>query len=357
MRNLDCLSAEKLLSITSPESLFSASPSQAKQEYRALALRWHPDNSKTKEAVSVFAHIVHLWQQAQMKLSNGTWDEPFEKAEQERNGIKAIRLKNGSVKTIDYLSMRPFELGTMYIGNHHITFQVGSEFSDLYDNGRRQIHSFSFQDDAMCLEMANYLPQILDAYKTKSACFLELRKTPDQLLLSDVLKHFSNRLEPVEHIGWIMNVLWHICCYLDWSKLTHNAISPDTFFISPLRHSGMLLGGWWYATAVGSPLSALPDRSMDMIPRDILTVKEADRRADLEMVRAIGRELLGDPLSRSEDTDESVHERINTWLSRPSLGRAIADYRDWKYELLEDCFGEPRFVPMNLTTTNLYKEV
>ena len=270
MRNLDCLSAKQLLSINAPESLFSYSASEARREYRALALHWHPDRSTHPESVPVFTHIVLLFRQAQAKLENGLWDEPVEKAESEKQGIKKFRLRQGTLKTIDYLYLQPFELGTMYIAANHVTFRIDQEFSDLYDNARKQIHGLRFQNESMCLEMASYLPQILDVFETKSASFLQLRKTPDQLLLSQVLGQFLKGIEPIEHIGWIMNVLFHIGCYLEWQGIAHNAISPETFFISPLRHSGMLLGGWWYTARKGDSLRALSDPVMQIIPDDII---------------------------------------------------------------------------------------
>jgi hypothetical protein len=357
MRNLDCLNAEKLLSINSPESLFSSSAAEAKKEYRLLALRWHPDNSKEAEAVSVFSHIAQLYRQAQTKLSDGSWDEPVEKAELEQKGMKRFRMENGRIKEVDYLAIHPFELGTMYVGDHHVTYQVSSDFTDLFQNGRRQIRELRFQDEDMSQEMSRYLPQMLDAYRTKNFNFLVVRKTPDQLLLADVLKQFADGIEPIEHIGWIINVLLNVCCYLEWSGLTHNAISASNFFISPLRHSGALLGGWWYSVPAGSTLSALPDRTVDIMPPDILVEKTAIIRTDLELVRAIGRELLGSAALKTGSADCSVAVQLNEWLILPSLGEAVADYRDWKYKVLEDCFGEPKFVPMHLTSANLYKEV
>ncbi|MFX4865105.1 hypothetical protein ABTB62_20195, partial [Acinetobacter baumannii] len=80
-----------------------------------------------------------------------------------------------------------------------------------------------------------------------------IRKTPDQLLLSDVLSFYKTTPFPLAHAGWIINGLLNIACYLEHSRLTHNAISAETVFVSPLRHTVHLLGGWWYSTLVGQP--------------------------------------------------------------------------------------------------------
>lgn len=360
MRNLDKLSAEQLLSANAPESLFSRDHYEAKQEYRNLARRWHPDHHRDEggKASNVFSHIVELYRKAEEKRAKGTWNEPYEKIEQETPGLKKFAcIKTGHVKTVEYLSARRFELGCMYIGANSVVFEVENEFSDLFHNGRRKIRGLRFQDENMAVEMSNFLPQIEDIFQTTSSQLLRIRKTPDQLLLADVLKYYATRIEPIEHVGWILNVLLHISCYLEWSGIAHNAISPETLFISPLRHSGMLLGGWWYAACCGEELKALPDRSLKFIPPDIIDNKIADTRADLELIKALGREILGDVTGRSLEADASLPEILPEWLQLPSGENAVAEYREWKYTVLERCFGEPHFVPMDLNSKDLYKEI
>lgn len=356
MRNLDGLTAKQILANHLPEALFSQSLADAKLEYRTLALNWHPDNCKTPGASEVFAHIAYLYKEAVRKQESGTWEEPCQKIEEEESGKKRFRLENGAVKALEYKTSRPFELGNMYIGDHHVIYEVRTEYTDLFHNGRRQIGRLSFKDETMACEMSNYLPQVIDAFRCTNANVLVVRKTPDQLLLADVLEHFGNRIEPIEHVGWILNVLLHIACYFDWSQVTHNAISPETFFISPLRHSGMLLGGWWYACMRGKEMTALPSESLKHIPESIVARKVADSRSDLELIKAIGRTLLGDPIGIKIQFDDSVPRALAECLIMPSLGRAIDDYKNWKYEVLENCFGRPTFIEMSLTSRDLYKE-
>ena len=76
MRSLESLPAERLLCIKEAELLFSQSPRQAKEEYRMLARRWHPDFEKTPIAPRVFTHLVQLYELAQQKLEDGSWREP-----------------------------------------------------------------------------------------------------------------------------------------------------------------------------------------------------------------------------------------------------------------------------------------
>lgn len=357
MRQLEKIKANQILGTHKPELLYSNSLSQAKQEYRTLAALWHPDKSNSAESRDVFERIVQLYNNAKYKIETSRWDEPYQKLDEEESG-KRLFLTGRKLKTIDYLSIRQFELGTMYIGDHTVCFELDREnYQDLFDNARKQIRQLRFEDSEMAVEMSRSLPQIEDLFETKHSSYLVLRKTPDQFLLADIIKHYSGRIEPIEHLGWILNVLLNMVCYLEWSGLTHNAIAADTVFISPLRHSGMLLGGWWYCRNAGEELTALPDRSMAFIPADILASKLADSRADLELVKALGRELLGLASDKAIQDESELPDKLPEWLNSCSSGRALDDYRCWKYEVLEHCFGTPYFVPMNLDKFDLYKEI
>lgn len=357
MRLFDSLPAKRLLSICTPEALFSEEPVEAKQEYRALAAKWHPDHCKDASASKVFQHIVQLYREAQQKQADGSWDEPHEKVEEEQWGIKHFISTRRELKQVEYISIRPFELGRIYIANHSVTFEIKNEFEDLFNNARRQIRQFRFENADMAIEMTKSLPQIEELFQTKSSLFMKMRKTPDQLLLADILNYYAKRIDPIEHLGWIINVLLNISCYLAWSGITHNAITTETVFISPLRHSGMLLGGWWYSRPTGDDLEALPDRVIELLPDYLVEERIADQRIDLELIKALGRELLGDASGKLLLDDNTLPPALPEWLLMPSSDIAIDEYRFWKYEVLEECFGAPHFVNMDLDSKELYKEI
>ncbi len=356
MRVLDHLTAERLLAVAAPELLFTCSLHEAKAEYRQLVRIWHPDSNHLAVAPEVFSHIVALYDRAKQKLLDGSWKEPVEKIEQEQPGLKRFRCVDGSIKSIVYEKSKVFELGHSYISDHYVVHEVLNEYQDLFRAGRLRTQNLRFLDGQMAVEMASFLPQAVDTFKTAHSSVLVVRKTPDQLLLADVLVHCRGRIEPIEHVGWILNVLYNLSCYLEWLGIAHNAISADTFFVSPLRHSGMLLGGWWYAAPIGSELVALNDHALAVIPEDIVRAKRADGRADLESIKAVGRELLGDLSGVSLLLDDSLPRVLAEWLNLPSSGSATQDYADWKYEVLESAFGQPSFVNWNLDSKALYKE-
>jgi hypothetical protein len=356
MRDLQQLTAEKILAINLPEVLFSQSSNEAKIEYRFLARRWHPDCDPDPNAVKVFAHIAQLYRAAQVKSASGQWNKPTEKIENRIAGVRTFKLEGGASKTFQFRTVRHFELGTMFVADNFVVFEINREHEDILDNGRKRIHTLHFKDDAMALAMSKYLPQIQETFKTAQTDILKIRKTPDQLLLSDVMNHFDGQLKPIEHVGWVINNLLNVVCYLEWSGIAHNAISPETVFISPLRHSAMLLGGWWYATKLGRRITALPDRSLNYIPPDVLRSRIADVRTDLELIKSVGREMLGDITGASLAFDKDLPPDLVEWLLLPSTGRAAEDYRTFKREVLPNAFGSPKFVNMHLDAELLYKE-
>lgn len=356
MRDLTMLSAEKLLSVRQPEALYSRSVQVSKKEYRLLAGRWHPDCEKSPQAQEVFSHVVHMHHLAQQKRDAGIWDEPADKIENEKPGLKRYRLRDGSLKVIAYRSRRRFELGVMYIAETYVAFEVDNEYQDLFVNGRSRIHALQFQDLNMAAEMAPRLPQSLDSFRTGGAGVLVLKKSPDQLLLADVLQHLKGKLPDIRHVGWILNSLYNTVCYLQWAGIAHNAIAPDTIFVSPLRHCTMLLGGWFYAAPTGSALVALPDRTLAVVPSDVVATATAAVRIDLELVRGMGRELLGDAAGNTLRDRDDLPVRLVDWLCQPAGEHSTSDYAEWKYGVLEEVFGEPAFVNWRLESHDLYKE-
>lgn len=356
MRNLRQLTAEKILSIDTPETLFSASSQEARQEYRTLARIWHPDCQAEPISMHVFTHIVELYRRAREKLANGDWDLTCEKIEEQVAGLRRFKLTDNSVVTCQYRFCQTFELGKMYVSENSVWFEIDNKFEELFDQGRRRIHAIRFRNEAMALEMSKYLPQITREFKTGTARVLVVRKTPDQVLLGDIIKYFHGQLSPIEHVGWILNNLLNIACYLQWAGLTHNAINPGTVFVSPLRHCAMLLGGWWYSMKAGELLSFLPEESLPSIPPDVLRTRRSDYRTDLELIRTMGRQLLGDATGARLAHDTSLPPALVKWLQLPSSGSALEDYKTLKREILPDAFGPPRFVNWKLDADTVYKE-
>ncbi len=314
---------DKILSITQPESLFS-SASECKNEYRLLATMWHPDRNKDVKASQIFSHINSLYELAVEKFNKGTWTNinfPFHR-------------------------QFSFELGEAYIGDDHITYLVDVKHKEYVDNFSRTCKKFKFASDRMEKEVTRYLPLDVSVEKQDDKYRVTVPKARDLVRLRDVLDHFGGSLDP-KHVAWIESSLYNLCCYLNFASLVHSDISLDTYFIAPESHSGALLGGWWYSTSFGSSLTSVPRRTFGLLPTEVLNTKRAHVSIDLELVRAVGRDLLRGDLSKAPDA-------MQTWLKSLAGDDPVIEYEQWG-DVLKESFGARRFTPMNVSAIDIYK--
>lgn len=317
---------------------------RAKQQWRELAKEWHPDrNEGNPRASEVFAHVNSLYDAAVERLAKGLW---------EAEGLLKLKTKSGSALSVTYFRKLSFELGQMYVGEDHVTYLVDKDHRDLFNNAEAITRNFHYGSERMREEVSRYLPASVGLFElSDDRLGMRVPKTPDLLLLRDVLAHFGNTIDP-KHVAWIQNTLHNLSCYLSWSGMVHHNIGPDTYFVSPEYHSGALLGGWWYAAKKGKKLTQLPKRTFDYLPWKARTRKEAHPQTDLELIQATGRELLGDITGvRLEKT--GVPKQMATWLQAAANGDAVDSYKQWG-EVLKQVFGARRFVKMPLTAATLY---
>lgn len=342
----DLLSAKEILEVKEPGGLFTGDEKKIKTEYGELARKWHPDrNGNSAEANKVMGHINVLYQKGLQLLKEGKWESP---------NFVQFEDKHGLTHKLRYLVKHDFELGTMYIGNKTIIYVLSEENEALFKNAESQLQSLPFANEKMRDEVEKYLPFVIDASEITDGRFMmAIHKTPDLLLLRDVLNYYKGKIE-ARHVAWILSTLHNLACYLDFAGLSHNGITLDTYFISPKHHSGALLGGWWYAVPQGSKMLAVPESVYAITPPRVKASKQGSIHTDLEAIRAIGRELLGDRNgTRLLDTKAAPEPMIN-WLRISTADNALHTYTKWG-EVLDAAFGPRKFVKMELDADMLYK--
>jgi hypothetical protein len=231
--------ANEILAITNVGDVFSNDINIIKKEYQKLAKEWHPDfNGNSLESNTVMTKINLLYEKALILIGENKWEGT--------NFIKIPCVNNKSYE-IKYKVSYNFELGNMYVNDNIVVYIVDGKHKDFYKNGISKIKNFKFVNDKMKEEMQRFLPIINEEFETIDSQYgVILKKTPDLLLLKDVLQYYNNNI-PDKHVAWILSSLYNIACYIDYSNLAHNGITLSNYFISPKYHSGALLGGWWYA--------------------------------------------------------------------------------------------------------------
>lgn len=343
------LTAAEILAIPekSPEKLFSGVLEIARSEYHTLCRRWHPDYNRDANATTVFQHVNNLYQTAQQLIETNSWRGA---------GVLELPLAGSgaasAAKRIRYFKKADFELGEMYIGETQIAFAVRRDYADLFENARRKIANFQFANLSMQKEMRCNLPDNPEYFATAERLIMLLPKAPDMVLLADLLEHLGGAID-ARHVAWIGSGLQNLACYFDYAGIVHQDISPQTVFISPENHSVALLGGWWYANFAGERIFALPKRTINVAPADVLRNKRADARVDLELTRQTGRELLGENGSAPIKTSGKIPAAMARWFNGATSGSAVADYQLWK-NVLEMDFGKPRFCRLDIERGAIY---
>lgn len=346
MSDISKITANFILKIpdTEPERLFSNSLLDAKREYRDLCKFWHTDYNKSSQAADVIRKINILWDLAEQKLKNGNWVIP---------GLLQLTDTNGKSYNIRYVKKHDIELGEMYIGRTIVAFTINMEFEDLYENAKRRVTKFDYKTDRMKDEISKYLPEVLSAFKTDTKCVLVLKKKEGMVLLKDLHEYYAGQMD-AKHVAWMLSSLHNLVCYFNYANITHNGISLDTFFVSPELHSGALLGGWWYSVGKDDKLLAVSAKLREYMPPDIIGKKKGDIRFDLELIRTLGRELLGDITGMTLIRSGIVPQQMLDWLRMPTTGKAVKDYDLWYNKVLKESFGERRFVKMATTFSDIY---
>ena len=343
------LTAAEILAIPekSPEKLFSGELEIAKSEYHTLCRRWHPDYNTDANATAIFQHVNNLYRAAQQLIETNCW-----------RGAGVLELPGAGSgaaavsRRIRYFKRADFELGEMYIGETEIAFAVERQYADLFENASRRIASFQFANLSMQKEMHGNLPDNPEYFATAERLILVLPKAPDMILLEDLLEHLGGAVD-ARHVAWIGSSLQNLACYFDYAGIVHHDISPQTVFVSPKYHSVMLLGGWWYAGFAGGKINALPNRTINVAPADVLRNKRADTRVDLELIRQTGRELLGNGGGAPLKTNEKIPAAMARWFNGATSGSAVADYQLWR-NVLEMAFGKPRFCRLDVEPGAIY---
>ncbi|MGE3623432.1 MAG: hypothetical protein AB7H77_06130 [Bdellovibrionales bacterium] len=351
-RDVTKLTADQILSIdeSAPEKLFARNANEITRQYRLLAKAWYPDVNRDPDATDVFQHITRLREKAEEKLAKGTWQEA---------GYFTCKLKDGRSLRVRSDARRDFELGTTHISPTTLTFVIGMEHADLFQNAVTRIGALKFlgndgtPDPKIEDAYASCLPTTFKTYETEDALILTVRKRPDDIRLRDLLPHLPKDTLG-KHVAWITSRMHEMARYLDHAGIAHNAMTLDTIYASPSLHTIGLFGGWWYAKPFGEKLEAVPGEAAEFLPDTGKSIP-ADGKTDREMLRAAARELLGDRDGTRLMALKTAPTSMTDYLRQPSSGDPQTDLRDWYQTVLPKSFGARRFTELPVTYSDVYQ--
>jgi hypothetical protein len=345
MPRLDILTASQILAIApgEPERLFSGDLESLRREFAVLAKCWHPGRNGSRDAAEVLERVVTLYDAARRKLAAGEWSEP---------GVLRLNTVTGRSLVLEVKRREKFELGEMVIAVDRVAFLVEREHAILFETGLRRIREIRYPDEKVRADLAVFMPHVQGVYETARRYGAIIAKAGDVVLLKDLVAHMGGQMPP-KHTAWVVSSLLNLAAFFEIAGVTHNAISPETVFVSARHHAAYVLGGWWYAAPAGERIELLPEATYAVMPRSMAINKRADIRLDLESIRAVGRTILGDATGLGLVGRKDLPKPMANFLRLPSAKSAVEDYRAWR-QALKDSFGPRRFTELPVSFSDVY---
>ncbi|MGZ8924471.1 MAG: hypothetical protein ACXW2E_01175 [Nitrososphaeraceae archaeon] len=348
MKSVKELTVNDILTCVNPEKIFSVKT--FKQDSQALLQKWHPDKSKDSRATEVFIHLSSLIKDAKEKIHSNAWNGPNELIF--TNIDPATENKTYS---FSYLKYHNIQIGKMYIAKKYLMYVIDADYEDLYNNYLYMISKVSYNDKKMEDQFKPQLPKLIINLKSDIGFVIIVEKTEDLVLLKDLIDYMpDNKLDP-KHVAWIMSTLCNLACFLELNNIAHNAITSSTFWVTPKYHSGVLLGGWWYARSNNTKLLALPADVIPLLSSNIKEDKKAKTVYDRMLIKSIGIECLGDStkLGSMLLKDPNIPKPFISWLKNPSNGSAVDEYKKW-CSSRDLSFGERKFIHLDVDINQIY---
>ncbi len=336
---------DEILKIKYPYQLYTANMDIAKKEHIDFLKIFHPDLHKnSKKYADVTSKINELYSEAIKLIENGEWIED-----------KMIRVNSsdGQKYSMKYNVDYSFELGKYYIGNKSILYLIDKTHLDFIDNALNKIKNLKYENDNMKSEFEKYFPKILRKFDTLNKKIgILIEKTEDVYSLKDILNYYKGKVHP-RHVVWILSSIYNIACYLYYNNLSHNGITIDNYYISPSYHRGLLLGGWWYATAIDEKMIGVSPDIYNIMSPDMKSSKKGTYILDLESIRLIGRTLLGDKNGISLTKDSDIPKALVDWVRGVPMNNPMEEYNIWD-NVIKQSYGERKFIEMDINKDKLY---
>lgn len=327
---------ENILSCKHCEEIFKNDVIKNKEIYKILVKQFHPDINNDSRAEQAFKNIQTLYDEAKMKIKNGTWQTD------KKIYLTSISGKKVSLK---YLSVKSFELGKIYIADTHILYLIDKKYKRYYENAIKQIKSLKYKDSDMKNIFEKLVPKIKDSFETSNGEYvIVLTKSPNEYMLSDLLIKNKSKLTD-RHVAWIISRLNNINCFLSYNNIVHNGITVDNCFINPDNHTISLYGGWWYSVLENQKMIGTTSEIFSIMPIKNKTEKIASRTTDTESIKYLAKKILYN--------EKSTPKPFIYWLNLGASNNAIEDFKSWDDALIKS-YGKRTFVSLDISKENIY---
>lgn len=184
---VDINNPKEILAAVKCGDIYSNDPLKAKQEYRLLVQKYHPDRNKEDMSEDIFRKIRDLYAQAEIMLASGQWEE---------SNVIEFKSKEGKHKRLKYIKEFLFELGMQYVASSVVVYVLEAEHKRYFNNAIQRISSLIYENKAMEAEFKRYFPELIDKFETvEGKWVLAIKKSKDLVRLQDLFNYYRGRIE------------------------------------------------------------------------------------------------------------------------------------------------------------------
>lgn len=314
--------------LTKPEQLFPKDTAQAVNLRNTLLKKYHPDVCKEAQSSELINHIIKLYDSFLLKISENRYGV-FDKTH--------TFTISGIPQNLYYNVAHKFPLGNIYYSPESISWVLDKQYKTFASK-----HSL----------LRTYLSQIktaynfIDIYNTAlpaapaveigSGYIIDVYKQRTRVLLADIVAQFE-----VTGVAWLLNRIYAQLTAFHSVGIAIGDISETNIWVDPTSHKASFINGLWFASTPLEITKQIPKYAAGVLPS--AKIKNNPKLLDLYLVKRLGRQLI-----KADTTTPMV-----TFLKQETSGDVEVDHANWK-KVLKQCFGEPKFVVMNVDFEKLY---
>lgn len=329
------MTLEEILQAQKPSDLFNLDE-DIHNQYKKLAKFCHPDINKNSLAEKAFKHLVTIYD---------IYKDPS-KALKESKQIDFLILieKDKKYKYIPRVFNKD-ECGEIYLGNSTLRL-----FNNklLLDNHEVQFYDFLYKS-----KTTNFDKYVSETHyiKYNDQSGILYKHQQETYRLKEILIKLKSL--PQEHVIWITNRLLELAAYLESINIVHNNISLFSVYINPNTH-GIELCDWQYARKTNEKLIALNGSLETIFPKETLKTGKAINQTDLNLIKHLGIQLLGDSsgFGNKLKMNKSINQNILRWYQGANKNKNILETYDKFRKLCEKELGKSKFFKLELN--NIY---
>jgi hypothetical protein len=334
----------EILGVRYYKDLFNGNADDMKDLFREYCKTYHPDICSQPKAGDAFCIIGDCYRKYLASLKSTTSSDSDEVEmifKSNSTSTKGFALKNYKIDKID--------VGVAVSTANKIAVVFDKSYEKQFNRYIDNVKHLSYADKQMQSEFERYFPNIVKSIELPDSSIAELPnakyvilldKSPDVYNLGRIVNNYAKYGKPFpeKQAAWIMNRLYNIACYLNYSGKVCNGLTLSNLWVSPCMHTILLLNGFEHMQDAGTKMISCSPSVFKVMPQPVKDSKLASIATDLESIKSIGKILFKDSLDHLPHINSFLNSGVDFVNPNP--------IDDWKQygSALDKEFGKRTFV-------------